>query len=549
MNLNKIENKKILLIVPHQDDEINIAGGVLYTFSKNNSIKVVYVTNGDYIYESKIRYKEAISALKKLNINKKDIIFLGYCDQPYDSETHMYNSSADWVSLHKVTSGIKKIKEWSYGTYNIHQELNKDNLIKDIRDIIVRYCPDMIFSVDLDFHPDHIMTSLCFEKAMGQVLNECQGKYQPIVLKTFAYENSYLGEKDFCNINDYPMKFDFKNNLVKNNPYYLRNEKINLCIDKKCYSKNLLINPVWKAIKCHKSQILVSHAEQIINSNYSYWNRVTNNLIYNAKITVSSGNHQYLHDFLLCDTDNVLNGNEKEIVYNKAIWIPDNDDEQKEILIEFNNYVFIDFIKLYNGRINNNFIKKIAIYINNRYERTYELNEKNLIQKIYIQKRVKNIKIKILDKIIYNGFSEIELLSKEECFINNKVNIQNTWSDVFYTVSKEKTEYQVSNIEDKIEVDIDNLKRGKFKNGKIILSNKSSGYINFKIKDGKDTIFINKSRIFRVISTILNKNIIKICIICNKIYRKFIIDIKYKKSNKIFEGKINNKLNNISNVR
>ena len=54
MNCDLFKNKKVLLFVPHQDDEINIAYGLLYkirNIAKN--IKVVYSTNGNYVVKKK----------------------------------------------------------------------------------------------------------------------------------------------------------------------------------------------------------------------------------------------------------------------------------------------------------------------------------------------------------------------------------------------------------------------------------------------------------------------------------------------------------------
>lgn len=69
-----IENSKILIVVPHQDDEINLCGGLIKTLSDknlNNVINVVYITNGDYASPVSMRYSEVIRALKVLGVKKK----------------------------------------------------------------------------------------------------------------------------------------------------------------------------------------------------------------------------------------------------------------------------------------------------------------------------------------------------------------------------------------------------------------------------------------------------------------------------------------------
>ena len=70
----------LLVIIPHEDDELAIAGAMIYgAVQQNMRIKVVFVTNGDYFrQEGTIRIKEAGKALGELGVTPEDIIFLGY---------------------------------------------------------------------------------------------------------------------------------------------------------------------------------------------------------------------------------------------------------------------------------------------------------------------------------------------------------------------------------------------------------------------------------------------------------------------------------------
>lgn len=404
---------KILLICPHEDDEINIAGGVLASYKNKENIFVLYVTNGDFLIDAKYRYKEAINSLKKIGVNKNNIIFLGYSDQPYDQKSHMYNMETNWKSTKgkNETYGSYGYMDWNYQKYNEHCKFNKKNVIKNIKEVIENLLPDIIICNDLDFHPDHIMTSLCFEKAMGEIL-KTHNNYYPKVLKTFAYENSYLGEEDFfdCKNNYAKFKLD-KNRRLINNPYYKMEDSIEVPINKNCYTYNLSKNIIWKAIKCHKSQVLVSHATRIINKNYIYWERNTKNLLNEAELNVSSGDKNYLNDFVLCDTSNVLDGNKKDIQYNEGIWIPENNDNKKEISINFQRNTHIDLIKIYNGRKNSNCIKKIAITIDG-ISQDFILKDR-FVNIVEVGQDVKTICIRILDEKCYNGFSEIEIIKNE----------------------------------------------------------------------------------------------------------------------------------------
>ena len=407
---------KILLIIPHQDDEIHIAGSLIASMKNTNNVYVLYTTNGDFIFNAKYRYKEALKSLKTLgNIKKEHVFFLGYSDQAYDQKSHMYNDDEDWISPKgiKETYAPEGFEEWNYYKYKKHCKFNKKNFTRNIKEVIEYLKPDIIICNDLDFHPDHIMTSLCCEKAIGEILNKENNEYYPIVLKTFSYENSYFGKKNFLNQQNYEMNFNYdKNGNIESNPYYNCNNKIDISINKKCYTKNLFENIIYKASKAHKSQVLVGHIDSMINANIVYWERNTENLLNKANIMVSSGNANYLKDFILADTKNVLNGNKTKIQYDEGIWIPSKDDTKREIDITLNKEQYVSLIKIYNGRKNKKTIQNIEIQYNNK-KITIKLLEQ-YVNNIHINEKIKKIKIKILDSNIENGFSEIEILEREK---------------------------------------------------------------------------------------------------------------------------------------
>lgn len=416
MKIQEVENKKILIIVPHQDDEIHIAGSFIASLKNTKEVYVLYTTNGDFLFEAKYRYKEAIKSLNRLGkVPKQNVFFLGYSDQAYDQKSHMYNSDENWTSNkgHKETYAPKGYKEWNYDRYGVHCAFCKENVTRNIKEVIEHVKADVIICVDLDFHPDHIMTSLCFERAMGEILNSKDNTYYPMVLKTFAYENSYFGIKDFNTQQNNGMKFDFdKNGTLKSNPYYRKDTALILSIDKKCYTKNLLRNIIYKAIKCHKSQVLVQHTDSMINADTVYWKRNTRNLLHQSHLSVSSGNVNYLRDFIMADTSDVLNGDKKKIQFENGIWIPTKEDDKKEIEIEFDKEEYVSVINIYNGRHNTNFVKNIEIKYNDKKKAV--ILQEPYINIININEKTNKIIIKILDSNVTNGFSEIELLEKVE---------------------------------------------------------------------------------------------------------------------------------------
>ena len=94
--------KKVMVLVPHEDDEINLAGGVIEEYLKHGSeVYIVFSTNGDGDERhdmsklGNVRIGEAIKALSVLGVPEKNIVFLGYGDGWDKSGAHIYNAPAN----------------------------------------------------------------------------------------------------------------------------------------------------------------------------------------------------------------------------------------------------------------------------------------------------------------------------------------------------------------------------------------------------------------------------------------------------------------------
>ena len=71
----------LMVIVPHQDDEMNTAGSVIYgALLEGMRVILVYLTNGDYEFPFSVRQKEAYDMGQAMGIPEEDIIFLGFAD-------------------------------------------------------------------------------------------------------------------------------------------------------------------------------------------------------------------------------------------------------------------------------------------------------------------------------------------------------------------------------------------------------------------------------------------------------------------------------------
>ena len=63
------DKSKVLIIVPHQDDEINLAGNILRTLVRNNDVYVIFSSLDVHVERGKTRKEEAINSLATYGID------------------------------------------------------------------------------------------------------------------------------------------------------------------------------------------------------------------------------------------------------------------------------------------------------------------------------------------------------------------------------------------------------------------------------------------------------------------------------------------------
>lgn len=408
-----------MVIVPHQDDEINVAGAIIYELTqKSQEIFILYTTNGDYYYDGKIRLKESINALKHLGVPEENIIFLGYGDGWKKKNIYNANDLEVLESMRgkKETYGLDSHPEYRYKKDRYHSKYTRNNYKNDMKDAILEIKPDVFFVVDFDSHPDHRAASLIFEEVIGEILKD-KDNYYPIVLKKFSYISSWFGERDYYSIPKLitmpPKKSQLlDSNYELDNPYYTWKDRIRFSVPKEANTIFLKDNILFKAAKRHITQMAWHSIMRVSNDDIVFWRRSTESLTYQAKIKVTSGEAKYLNDFKIIDCDNVMSKEKNAHIINKCIWIPDKKDLKKEISIYFQKNVSISQLILYQNFDLNSNIKNLIITFSNQYKLNlnYLTKKKNIINIIVPkQDNISYIKIRIID---YEGdkpgFSEIE---------------------------------------------------------------------------------------------------------------------------------------------
>lgn len=317
--------KKVMLLVPHQDDDFNVLGGVIEEYVKYGSeVTVVFSTNGDYYGQAETRFREAQNALGHAGVPKDHILFLGYGDQWSEDGPHLYNAEPGKV----MTSAFGRTQ--TYGTsaapaYREGTEYTIDNFLLDIETVILEYLPDVIYCVDYDYNIDHRALSHSFEKVMGKILKE-NDAYRPVVLKGYAYNTAWEAVSDYYSDNLLPTQNAFREEYGKIPGIYRWEDRVRLPVHGEGLSRSVMSADQNTALSMYRSQGANMYGVRVINSDKVFWLRRTDSLCHNADIRTSSGDVALLNDFMLLECHDLLDGEPHD-----GAWIPEGADAEKRI--------------------------------------------------------------------------------------------------------------------------------------------------------------------------------------------------------------------------
>lgn len=338
-------NKKVLLVVPHQDDELFVGGGLLKIFadSREYEVYVVFSTNGDFFpWEGEIRLRESLRVLTGLYaIEEKNISFLGYGDS-WRGDRHLYNlpdsQKAESFCGRRETYGIAGHEDYRQIKSGKHSVYSRECFKADLKELISDVMADIIIAVDYDKHPDHKALSLMTEECIGELLRE-YSDYRPVVLKRYAYNGVWKGKADFFEL---PRRRTILSSMEESP--YLEEDKICIGMPAECSTPYLRHNFLYAAAGCYKTQEVWQKADEIINIDEVYFRRNTDNLLYDAKLKASSGKVEFIRDFKLYDCGDVL---QKQFVLKECAWLPDRGDHERKIHIRFEHPQTIRQINIY----------------------------------------------------------------------------------------------------------------------------------------------------------------------------------------------------------
>lgn len=354
---NIYAGKNVLMFAPHEDDEINLYGGIIEQYVKNGSaVRIVFSTNGDYHGIGRMRMWEALRVAGKYGIPEENIIFLGYSDSLVNAGgLHIYNCKPDEVIASHLgrseTYGSKQTPPFGKCSFT------RENILQDFKNVILKYKPDTIFCCDYDSHMDHRALSLFFEEALGSILKE-NPFYYPQVYKGFAYSTAWNGKPDYYSLNMLSTRLEDASDYMEETNVYRWEDRIRFPVAKECLSRVMQNSSGYKAMMEYSSQTATDHAKCILNADKVFWKRRTDSVLYDAQITATSGDASSLLDFKLVDSEDINNNPGLPL---RGVWTADAEDDHKIIAIKLPAKKKIGSVVLYESPEPDNHIMNAVI--------------------------------------------------------------------------------------------------------------------------------------------------------------------------------------------
>lgn len=365
---NLFAEKSVMLFAPHEDDEINLYGGVIEQYVKNGSeVKIVFLTNGDYYGLGGLRLREALNASKKYNIPAENVIFLGYSDSLKNENTlHIYNAENGELVKSRLgrgeTYGIKSKAPYSQRSFT------RDNIVCDIKNIITENKPDILFCCDYDSHPDHRALSLFFEEALGKILKE-NDEYRPCVYKGFAYSTAWDGKNDYYAPNIISTALKNPSSFMEEMKPFEWDKRVRFPVAREYLSRVMRNSSSYIAMAEYSSQTSTDHANGILNGDKVFWKRRTDSLLCSAEVASSSGNASALGSFKLAESGDITGDREP---YENA-WIAEDGDEMRAVAFKLKKAEKISSVVIYENPDEDSHIVNAVLQIGSVRYNTGEL--------------------------------------------------------------------------------------------------------------------------------------------------------------------------------
>lgn len=160
---------RILVLVPHQDDELLLTAGLLHRAAmEGRRPMVAMVTNGDYGCSDHTvgyaRLRETIEGLSLIGVPATDLTLLGYADTGMPREDSFIAGLYEEQDEHRIhpshcgtaTYGLPEMAELHTLQTGEPASYTRASFVADLQTLLDQTLPDSIITMDLcDTHGDH----------------------------------------------------------------------------------------------------------------------------------------------------------------------------------------------------------------------------------------------------------------------------------------------------------------------------------------------------------------------------------------------------------
>lgn len=316
--------EKVMFVVPHQDDDLNLGAGVIDAYrAAGTDVKVVFLSNGDADFKDAYRLREALRCQKALGVEGENVIFLGYGDQYTSPYGHIYNApSGELVPSdagYTHTYGLKRHPEYRTSVSGGWSNYTYDNVVWDMQELLGTELPDVIYCIDQDFHADHKGTSLIFETALGNLLGS-GADYHPMVYKGFGYSSSWMAEDDYYAANLASTLQPYESGRMEETNTYLWADRLRLPLRPADLAHTRRASALYPAFASYGSQKAVQRMGRVVNGDKVFWPRRTDSLLYTAQLSAQTPDGLWrLNDFKLADSERVADRQRRPF---DGVWVP-----------------------------------------------------------------------------------------------------------------------------------------------------------------------------------------------------------------------------------
>ncbi len=173
----------LVVVAPHPDDEVLMAGGVLeQAVRRGQRARVIVLTNGDFTCarDGAIRQAETVAAMLDVGLKEEDLHFLGYPDG------HLKHLGASPLTVERKTPDGRCVQAdatWQVrGVPRSQQPLTDVALLRDLVALLATLQPQDVYLPHVsDAHPDHAMTQVFVRRALEQLSRRPRALHSAVV--------------------------------------------------------------------------------------------------------------------------------------------------------------------------------------------------------------------------------------------------------------------------------------------------------------------------------------------------------------------------------